>query len=43
MDWELEEEIYMEQPENFVLKGQEQKVFKLKGSIYGLKPSSRQW
>ena len=43
LNGELEEEIYMVQPENFVSKGQERKVCKLKRLIYGLKQSSRQW
>jgi hypothetical protein len=34
---ELEEEIYMEQPESFVIHGQENKVCKLDNSLYGLK------
>ena len=33
----LKESIYMVQPEGFITKGQEQKVCKLKRSIYGLK------
>lgn len=40
---ELEESIYMEQPEGFVRPGDEDKVCLLKRSIYGLKQSSRQW
>lgn len=39
----LDETIYMEQPEGFVIKGQEDKVCCLKKSIYGLKQSSRQF
>ena len=33
----LEEEIYMMQPEGFLAKNQEHMVYKLKRSIYGLK------
>lgn len=33
----LEKTIYMVQPEGFVVKGQEQKVYKPQRSIYGLK------
>ena len=40
---DLEEDIYMEQPEGFVAPGKEQLVCKLKKSLYGLKQSSRQW
>ena len=38
----LEEEIYMQQPNEFVEKNQKHKVCKLLKSIYGLKQSSRQ-
>ena len=36
----LDEEIYMQQPEGFIVKGQEHKVYKLKKAIYGLKQAS---
>ena len=39
---DLKDEVYMRQPEGFVVKGQEYLVCKLKRSIYGLK-QSRSW
>ena len=43
LNGELEEEVYMHQPEGFVADGQEDLVCKLKRSIYGLKQSPRCW
>ena len=40
---ELKKKIYMEQPEGFVVKGQEKKVCKLVKSIYGLKQARQIW
>ncbi|KAJ2934251.1 hypothetical protein H1R20_g2855, partial [Candolleomyces eurysporus] len=39
----LDEEIYMDQPEGFVAKGQERKVYRLHRAIYGLKQAARAW
>ena len=40
---DLEEEIYMKQPEGFVVKGKKELVCKLNKSLYGLKKSHRMW
>ena len=40
---ELEETIYMSQPEGSIKKGDENKVCLLKKSLYGLKHLPRQW
>ena len=40
---ELEEQIYMHQPEGFIISGKEDHVCLLKKSRYGLKQSPRQW
>ena len=39
----LEEEIYMQQPEGFVLPGREAEVCRLLKCLYGLKQASRCW
>ena len=39
----LDEEIYMDQPEGYTKKGQEEKVCRLLKSLYGLKQSALQW
>ena len=43
LNGDLDEEIYMEQPEGWVVPGKEDWVCLLKKAIYGLKQVSRQW
>ncbi|KAL2237416.1 UNVERIFIED_CONTAM: Retrovirus-related Pol polyprotein from transposon TNT 1-94 [Sesamum indicum] len=39
----VEESIYMDQPKGFTFVGEEQKVFRLQRSIYGLRQASQSW
>ncbi|MDB5910380.1 MAG: uncharacterized protein JWP34_4494, partial [Massilia sp.] len=43
LNGDLEETIYMRQPEGFVVAGQEDKVCLLQKSLYGLKQAGRMW
>ena len=37
------EEVYVDQPLGYIVKGHEHKVFKLKKALYGLKQAPRAW
>ncbi|XP_074337415.1 uncharacterized protein LOC141674603 [Apium graveolens] len=43
LNGELDEEIYIKQPEGFVMSGSEHNVCKLKKSFYGLKQAPKDW
>ena len=43
LNGDLDEKVYMDQPESFVLPGNEKKVCKLVKSLYGLKQAPKQW
>ena len=43
LNGDLKEEIYMNQPESFVVPGQEDTICKLRKSLYGLKQALKQW
>jgi hypothetical protein len=40
---ELNEEVYVEQPPGYVMKGAEHKVYRLRRALYGLKQAPRAW
>ena len=40
---DLQEEVYVAQPEGFVIKVEEQKVYKLSKALYGLRQALRAW
>lgn len=40
---ELKEDVYVCQPEGFIVKGQEDKVYKLNKALYGLRQAPRAW
>ncbi|CAM9000464.1 unnamed protein product [Rhodiola kirilowii] len=43
LNGDLDEEIYMKQPEGIIMPGNENKVCKLIKSLYGLKQAPKQW
>lgn len=40
---DLNEEVYVEQPPEYVIKGEEHKVYRLRKALYGLKQAPLAW
>lgn len=43
LNGDLQEELYVVQPEGFIKEGKEEKVYKLKKALYGLKQAPQAW
>lgn len=43
LNGDLEEEVYVQQPQGFQVQGDEDKVYHLKNALYRLKQASRAW
>jgi hypothetical protein len=43
LNGDLEEDVYVSQPDGYVVKGKEQMVYKLSEALYGLKQAPRAW
>lgn len=43
LNGEIEEEVYVEQPQGYKVQGEEDKVYRLKKALYGLKQAPRAW
>lgn len=43
LNGDLDEEVYVAQPEGFEIQGREEKVYKLNKALYGLKQAPRAW
>ena len=40
---ELKEKVFMQQPKGFIKKGEEEKVYRLRKALYGLKLAPQAW
>lgn len=43
LNGEIKEEVYIVQPEGFIVRGKEEQVYKLEKALYGLRQAPRAW